>query len=137
MACSHNASKIVILETQIKALERDISDLEANIEIYKKAVEDYSAFYEKIKCVERNIVNGDNHITGESLYDNGDMSATLKLTMNQIDDCTSNFTKCKEEIASINESIVAKKAEIDSLQGDCSSCAYAKKLALDEKQQHS
>ena len=137
MACSHNQAKIDDLTKEIEALNQNKTDLETNINIYKKNVEDYSAFYEKIKCVERNIVNGDNHITGESLYDNGDMSDTLKLTMNQIDDCTSNITKCQEEITSIDESITAKQNEIASLQGDCSSCAYAKKLALDEKQQHS
>ena len=127
MPCKHNASKIVILKTQIKALERDISDLEANIEEYKKTQSDYSSLNDKMICVMNNLEG--NHISAGESYGNSDINNILKNIALQVSEIGTLIGECRNEIESINEQISAKEAEIDSLQGDCSICAYDKKIS--------
>jgi len=126
MPCPHNASKIVILNTKIKALKRDINDLNTNIKEYKKARTDLNTLNCKLICVNNNIIEGDNHVSSNSLYDNGALDKMLTDVKNSVEELSNNIIKCQDEIVSINAEITAKEAEIASLQGDCSSCAAAK-----------
>ena len=140
MACPHNQAKIDALNAEIDSLKQDINDLETNIEVYRKQMIKYMSFRDKINnCVKGNLEDGDNHVSADTPYDNGSLDNILNSSQNQINELSNNINECNKKKSEINEQISAKRTEIQSLQGDCSSCEAAKRAAatLHEKQHHS